>query len=356
MRKLILCLLCGLLLAAGNNAVFAKGKTAGVWSLEKAQKWSAGRDWVRGCNFIPSTAINQIEMWQAESFDPQTIDKELGWAQELGFNTMRVFLSSVVFEADPKGMLNRMDQYLKISNSHGIKTMFCFFDDCWNAESFLGKQPEPKIGIHNSGWLRDPSVSLRKDTVTLYPKLEKYVTAVLTRFKNDDRVLLWDLYNEPGNNGHGITSLPLLKKVFSWGRAVNPSQPLTAGIWYFDVPELNLFQAQNSDVFTYHNYANKDEHEKAIRFYKLLGRPMICSEYMARKHQSTFESIMPILKKDNIGAINWGFVSGKTNTIHAWDEPRPQGGEPALWFHDIYRTDKTPFSQAEIDFLKGINK
>lgn len=355
MRKLVLCIFCGFFLAAGSMA-YGKKKVASVWTTQKANEWSAKYDWIRGCNFIPSTAINQIEMWQAESFDPKTIDKELGWAQELGFNTMRVYLSSVVYENEPKGMLERMDQFLKMANSHGIKIMFCIFDDCWNAESAMGKQPEPVTGKHNSGWVRDPSVSLRADTITLFPKLEKYVTAILTRFKDDDRVLLWDLYNEPGNSGHGGTTMALLKNVFLWGRTVNPSQPLTSGIWYFDVPEMNQFQVQHSDVITYHNYSDVNNHETEVRFLSLFGRPLICSEYMARKNNSTFETIMPMLKKNHVGAINWGFVSGKTNTIHAWDEPRPQGGEPELWFHDILRTDKTPFSQKEVDFLKSINK
>lgn len=334
----------------------AKAPANAVWPAEKAWSWSKSHDWIRGCNYIPSTAINQIEMWQAESFDPATIDKELGWAAEIGLNTMRVFLSSRVGIDDPKGLLKRMDQFLTLADKHGIKTMFTFFDDCWNPESALGKQPEPRIGIHNSGWVRDPSVSLRKDTVTLYPKLEKYVKSVLNRFKNDNRVLLWDLYNEPGNNGHGIGSLSLLRRVFGWAREVNPSQPLTAGLWYFDVPELNLFQVQHSDIVSYHNYNDFGNHESEIRYLSLLNRPLICSEYMARKLQSTFESIMPLLKKNRVGAINWGFVSGKTNTIHAWDEPRPQGGEPDLWFHDIFRTDHSPFSQKEVDFIRSLCK
>lgn len=355
MKPIFLTLLLGFTILSINVSE-AKSPSASVWPTEKAWSWSKSQDWIRGCDFIPSTAINQIEMWQRETFDPATIDKEFGWAEELGFNTMRVYLSSVVFDNDPDGMLERMEHFLDLADKHKISIMYCIFDDCWNPESSIGKQPEPKTGIHNSGWVRDPSVSLRKDTISLYPKLEKYVKTVLSRFRNDKRVLIWDLYNEPGNSGHGISSLSLLKKVFQWGREVNPSQPLTAGIWYFSVPELNLFQIQNSDIISYHNYSDYNNHETEINFLSMHGRPLICSEYMARKHKSTFESILPLLKKRNVGAINWGFVSGKTNTIHAWDEPRPQGGEPDLWFHDIYRPDKTPYSQKEVDFIKSITK
>jgi galactose mutarotase-like enzyme len=340
-----------------DNTRSAKGKISptNVWSQQQAARWYASQPWLSGCNFQPSTAINQIEMWQAESFDAATIDKELGWAAELGFNTMRVYLSSVVWKNDPQGFKKRMDQYFAISSKHGIRSIVVFFDDCWNEESAYGKQPAPKPGVHNSGWVQDPSVSLRKDTVKLFPVLEKYVKDILTTFKNDNRILLWDLYNEPGNSKHDCTSLPLLKNVFKWARQVNPSQPISVGVWYFGCHELNAFQIANSDIVTYHNYSNVNDHQMWINFLRIQNRPMICTEYMARKHDSKFTNIMPLLKSNNIGAINWGFVLGKTNTIYAWDEPTPSGKEPILWFHDIYRTDHTAFDQNELNTIKNLN-
>lgn len=326
----------------------------GVWSKEKAAAWYAEQPWLAGCNFQPSSAINQVEMWAGETFDALTIDKELGWAEELGFNLMRVYLSSEVWKADAEGFKKRIDEYLAISFKHGIKTMFVFFDDCWNEETTPGKQPAPKPGIHNSGWVQDPAVSLRKDTATLFPVLEKYVKDIMTAFKEDERVLLWDLYNEPGNSKHGMNSMPLLRNVFKWAREVNPVQPISAGVWFFKYPELNQFQIANSDVLTYHNYSAPENHLLWIELLKTHGRPMICSEYMARRNNSYFNNIMPLLKAHNVGAVNWGFVSGKTNTIFAWDEPKPNEKEPVLWFHDIYRTDKTPFDPQEVELIKKL--
>ncbi|MHB9141037.1 MAG: glycoside hydrolase family 2 TIM barrel-domain containing protein [Paludibacter sp.] len=325
------------------------------WAKEKATVWYAALPWLSGCNFQPSSAINQIEMWQNSSFDAPTIDKELGWAEELGFNTMRVFLSSVVWNAEPDVFKRNIDKFLTISAKHNIRPMFVFFDDCWKQESAIGKQEAPKPGVHNSGWVQDPSVSLRADTAKLYPQLEKYVKDILKTFKNDKRILLWDLYNEPGNSGHGISSLALVRNLFKWAREVNPIQPLSVGVWTFGCPELNVFQVQNSDVITYHNYASIGEHEMWVNLLKTHNRPMICTEYMARRNDSKFQNIMPMLSRNNVGAINWGFVSGKTNTIFAWDEPKPNEKEPVLWFHDIYRQDKTPFDQAEVDVIKKMN-
>jgi len=363
MKKTIVIFILAIVSATLANSCFAKNKTevnkvnptATLWSKEKVNDWYSKQQWLSGCNFQPSSAINQIEMWQAETFDAPTIEKELGWAQELGFTTMRVYLSSVVWKNDSEGFKKRMNQFLAISSKHGIRPVFVFFDDCWNEESSIGKQPSPRPGVHNSGWVQDPGVSLRKDTIKLYPVLEKYIKDVLTTFKNDKRVLLWDMYNEPGNSKHGITSLPLLKNAFKWARKVNPSQPISSGIWYFECNELNVFQIQNSDVITYHNYLNEKTHQLWINFLKMYERPLICTEYMARRNDSKFQNIMPFLKKNNIGAINWGFVSGKTNTIFAWDEPKPNEKEPKLWFHDIYRQDKTPFDQEEINVIKNTN-
>ncbi len=324
-----------------------------VWTKEQANGWYQQQGWLRGCNFIPSTAINQLEMWQAETFDTSTINRELGWASDIGMNTMRVYLHHLAWEIDSAGFKNRMDQYLSIANKHGIRTIFVFFDDCWNPVYKAGKQPDPKPGIHNSGWVRDPGDVLYQDT-TLFAELEVYVKDVLKRFAHDKRVVMWDLYNEPGNSGYENRSLNLLDKVYQWSREVNPDQPLTSAVWDIRLKDLNRYQLENSDVISYHNYSNDTLHRRAIDSLRLLGRPLICSEYMARKHNSTFEKIMPMLKNENIGAINWGLVSGKTNTIYAWDEPKPDGSEPALWFHDIFRKDGTPYKQDEVDLIKKL--
>lgn len=351
--KALLGLIVGAIVFAGCTQS-AQKQLPEVWTKEKAAAWYAEQPWLAGCNFQPSSAINQVEMWSGETFDAATIDKELGWAEELGFNLMRVYLSSEVWKTDAEGFKKRIDEYLAISSKHGIKTMFVFFDDCWNEETVAGKQPEPKPGVHNSGWVQDPAVSLRKDTVALFPVLEKYVKDIMTAFKDDERVLLWDLYNEPGNSKHGMNSMPLLKNVFKWAREVNPSQPVSAGVWFFKYPELNQFQIENSDVLTYHNYGNMVEHRSWINILRTHDRPMICTEYMARRNNSRFDNIMPMLKANHVGAINWGFVAGKTNTIFAWDEPKPDQKEPELWFHDIYRQDKTPFDANEVELIKKL--
>lgn len=328
-------------------------KTAERWTEEQARQWSQEHGWLRGSNFNPSTAINQLENWQAESFDTVTIDRELGWAEGIGMNVMRVYLHHVAWEVDQQGFKDRLDKYLDIAAKHGIKTVFVFFDDCWNPTYQAGKQPEPKPGVHNSGWVRDPGDLIFSDT-TLMTTLENYMKDVLTTFKDDKRIVMWDLYNEPGNSGYGNKSMPLLQNAFKWGREVNPSQPLSVGVWNKGLTDLNKFQLENSDIITYHNYDNPESHQRAIDSLKKYNRPLVCTEYMARRNNSLFTNIMPMLKDQNIGAINWGLVAGKSNTKYAWDEPIADGGEPSLWFHEIFHPDGAPYKQEEVDLIKSL--
>jgi len=338
-----------LLLLITSIATIAQSK---IWTKQQANDWYKKQGWLVGADFLPSTAINQLEMWQAETFDSATIDRELGWAHNIGMNVMRVYLHDLAWQEDPEGFKNRMNRYLAISTKNQIKTLFTIFDDCWNPDPAIGKQPDPKPGIHNSGWVRSPSKTVHDDA-TQWTYLEKYVKDVLTTFRNDDRVLMWDLYNEPGNSSYNETSMPLLKKVFEWAWTVRPSQPLTAATWY-DNKDFNTFQLANSDIITIHNYNDADNLEKELKEKAKLGRPIVCSEYMARPRNSRFQTHLPIFKKYNVGAINWGLVSGKSNTIYQWSKPIPDGSEPELWFHDIFRKDGTPYDKKETDFIKAI--
>jgi hypothetical protein len=324
------------------------------WSKEKAKVWYASHQWIIGSDYIPSNSINQLEMWQAATFDSSLNDKELGYAENIGFNTMRVFLHSVAWKEDKDGFKKRINTFLNIADKHHIQIFFVFFDDCWNKIPHAGLQPAPKPGVHNSGWVQDPGQPLSTDT-TIFPGLEVYVKDVLTTFAHDKRILLWDLYNEPGNSGKGDSSLLLLSKIFQWARSVNPDQPVSAGLWAWDLEKLNQFQVANSDIITYHNYDEEPSHEKVIQILKSIDRPLICTEYMARVRNSRFSTILPLLKKENVGAINWGFVTGKTNTKYAWDTPIPDGSEPVEWFHDIFHQDGTPYRVDEVNLIKKLD-
>ena len=348
-------------------------KQSGRWSEEKINNWYKNQPWLVGANYVPASAINQLEMWQAETFNPNEIDKELHWAEDMGFNTMRVFLHHILWEQDTKGFLNRMDTFLNICHKHKIKPMLVLLDDVWHPEPRAGKQPEPTKGVHNSGWVQSPGREILIDELQ-HHRIEKYIKGVISHFANDKRVLTWDLYNEPGNgngNSYGKQSLEpknkdkhsliLLKKVYKWARKVNPSQPLSIDVWtagHADIKKLSAidkFAFDNSDFINFHAYFDKKRTEKVIKMLLKANRPIVCTEYMARSQRSTFQEILPLFKKYNVGAYNWGFVNGKSQTIypwHSWNTPFKK--EPELWFHDILRKDGTPYIKEEVDFIRNI--
>jgi hypothetical protein len=349
-----------------NNWKGLPALTEGQWTVEKANQWYEEKGQLLGCNYAPSSAVNQLEMWEAETFDPITIDRELGWAANLGFNSIRVFLHDLLWKHDAKGLIERMETFLNIADSHQIGVMFVLFDSVWNPFPAQGKR-EYKIGVHNSGWLQSPGLEILKD-LNRHDELEGYVKGVIGHFANDKRVHVWDLFNEPCNtnqSSYGLhepsnkadLALALLKKVFKWSREVDPSQPLTSGVWIGEwcemkVKELDRFMLEASDVITFHNYEAPAEMERRINKLQRYNRPILCTEYMARGFNNTFESILPVFKKHNVSGYNWGLVAGKTQTSYPWDSwSVSYDGEPSLWFHDIFRVDGTPYKEEEVKYL-----
>lgn len=335
--------------------------TLSRWSVEKANEWYARQPWLTGCNFIPSNAINQLEMWQAETFDPATIECELAWAADLGFNTVRTFLHDLVWEADAAGFKERIKCFLDIASRNGIRPILVIFDDCWNSDPRIGAQPAPKPGIHNSGWVQSPGLDVVNRGPSAWGRLESYVTDIISSFAQDDRILFWDLYNEPGNSGNGAKSLPLVKSVFEWARAVNPSQPLSVGLW-FNNRKLNEFQLAASDIITFHNYRPAKHLARQISKLETHARPVICTEWMARTTGSLVRTHLPVFARKKVGCINWGLVAGKTNTIYQWqnlaDYSNPQAtlmvqdSNSSIWFHDLLSSDGTPYDQTEIELFR----
>jgi hypothetical protein len=340
------------------------------WPEKTANDWYAKQPWLVGGNYIPATAINELEMWQADTFDPQRIDKELGWAEGLGMNTMRVFLHDLLWQEDASGFKKRIDQFLRIADKHHIKPMFVLFDSCWDPFPKAGKQRAPKPGVHNSGWMQSPGADALKDPAQ-YPRLEAYVKGVVGAFAKDKRILAWDAWNEPdnlNNSSYGKLEpsnkvdlvVALLPQVYAWVRAAGATQPLTSGVWKGDWSDPNKLsptekiQLELSDVISFHNYDQAAEFEKRIEWLQRYKRPILCTEYMARGNKSTFQGSMPVAKKYNVAAYNWGLVEGKAQTHLPWDSwQKPYvDREPAVWFHEVFRIDGTPYNQEEADFIR----
>jgi len=359
-----------LLLAAGQTPADAQTDR---WSAAEANAWYAHQPWLIGSNYVPRSAINQLEMWQPATFNPAEIDQELGWAEAMGMNTLRVFLHDLLWQEDSTGFRERIAQFLTIAARHHIRPLFVLFDSCWDPLPHLGPQHAPTVGVHNSGWVQSPGARSLADSSDI-PRLKAYVQGVIGAFAHDPRILAWDVWNEPGADNVGSydkQELPdkiarvtaLLPQVFEWAREAKPAQPLTSGIWAVDTArdashlgELQRIQLRESDVITFHNYSWPEYFRREVTWLKTYHRPVICTEFMARAVGSTFDGILPIAKKERVGVINWGFVAGKTQTYLPWDSWRhPYVHEqPPVWFHDVLRPDGTPYREAEVRLIRRL--
>jgi hypothetical protein len=361
--------IAALLVTMVSAGGFAQGAPE-RWSEAKAKTWYEQQPWLVGANFVPSDAINELEMFQAATFDPAEIDKEFGWAESIGMNTMRVFLQDQLWKQDPEGFKHRLDVFLGIAAKHHIRPLLVLFDSCWETDPHLGPQHPPIPGVHNSGWVQSPGKKRLMDPA-VEPELKAYVQGVVGVFGQDERVLAWDVWNEPDNAGgdrpEDVAAKvrrvdELLPKAFAWAREMHPAQPLTSGVWRGDwvhpdkESETTKIQLRESDVISFHNYDWPEVFEERVAQLETYHRPLICTEYMARGNGSTFDTILPIAKRDHVAAINWGLVAGKTQTYLPWDSwQRPYVLiQPTIWFHDVFHEDGRPYRQREVDLMREL--
>jgi len=323
------------------------------WPAEQAWTWYEGVGPIKGCNYLPRTAVNTTEMWQAETFDPKIIDEELGWAERAGYNGVRAFVQFLVWQADRDGLAERLESFLAIAGRHGIRTMVVLFCDCAFAgkEPYLGKQDDPAPGIHNSGWTPSPGLERVTDR-SAWPALEAYVKAIVGRFRDDRRVVIWDLYNEPGNSGMGEKSLPLAEAAFAWAREAKPSQPITTGAWADLRSRMSRRLMELSDVVSFHAYDPPAGAEAKIELCAEYGRPLLCTEWLHRQTGNTFAAILPLFAKHRVGWYHWGLVAGRTQTYLPWGSKRG-APMPEVWQHDIFQPDGKPYAPAELGLLRA---
>ncbi|WHP30886.1 1,4-beta-xylanase [Trabulsiella odontotermitis] len=350
------------------------------WSIEEARAWYQQLPWGCGFNYLPRTAVNWTEMWQQESFDAATLDQELSWASRYGYNQLRTNLPFIVWQHDRDGLLSRIDQFLAIAARHQLRVMLTLLDDCAFSgdEPFLGPQKTPRPGIHNSQAAASPGRQQVMDR-NRWPEIERYVRDVVRHFRDDPRVLLWDLYNEPGNGGiftdegecHQfddmleLYALSLMTRLFQWAREEQPQQPLTVGAWHIAdrhdcrhafIHPIDAAALHLSDVISYHAYVDTPGQLGILKQLSRHQRPIFCTEWLARHVGSTMVEQLPLFRAQRVSAFHWGLVQGKTQTWLPWPDIARENPQPSLWFHDVLTADGKAFSQTEMALIRQLNK
>lgn len=310
--------------------------------------WYRGVGMLRGFNYLPRTAVNAIEMWQADTYDHATIDEELGWAHDSGLNSVRVFIPFVVWQQDAAGLQSRMEDFLSLADKHDIQVVPVLFDDYspYALEPKAGPQPPPTPGVHNSQWVPSPGPALVRDPST-WPELERYVRGVVGAFRGDPRVLFWDLYSDPGRSGLGTASAPLAEAVFDWARLERPSQPLTVGIGSdLPAPESGAIM-KRSDLITFSAYQSRAELEANMALAGVEGRPVVCTGWLERTQDLSFQTALPLFSRNHVGWYHWGLVAGKSQ-LHLPRNP----SAAIVWPQALLNEDGSPYDKDEVTLIR----
>lgn len=333
-------------------------KNMQCWSNEKANKWYQDNGCIAGVNYVPAYADNTTEFWQSSTFNCEQIENELKMAVRFGYNAIRVFLQFLLWKEEHDEFIENFKKFLAILEKLNLKVVPVFFDDCAFGEEqpYVGKQKEPIPFIPNSRWTSCPGDEYYYN-LEKYAELSQYVMEMIGLFDHYDQILMWDMYNEPGNFAKGAKSLYLLEKSFEWARSADAKKPLTACSWareFIDDQEMNFVDSRAnelSDIITFHLYANAEKTEKVIKYLQKYGYPIVCTECIARHLGSRFENILPVFKRNRVGFFSWGLVNGRTQTHYPWGWSSEKG-EPAMWFHDVIRGDGTFYNSEESELVK----
>lgn len=351
------------------------------WSKERAWEWYRARPWIRGCNFMSSDCANRIDQWQEYGFEErfETTKRELALAAQTGFNSIRIIPEFIVWEREHDGFMERFERYIEAAHENGITCTVVLGNDCMPPKEEALKRMhlgEQKVdwGYHGGrkvsqhGVFGGAGYSLL-DEPEYAKKYYAFVQEIVEKYKDDERILIWDVFNEPGNSQRASMSLGHLKKFFEIIRSIDPIQPLTVGIWtstrdISKLPEIERFGLENSDIISYHNYATYMENIEIIAQLKKLGRPLVNTEWLARCVGNRVEEMFPLFYIEQIGCYNWGLVAGKYQTFEPWTgmwenydkDPGHCGWDFEKWFHDLYRPSLRPYNPKEIALMKKVCK
>ena len=355
------------------------------WTKEKAWEWYNSRPWIRGFNYVPADCSGWVEMWQEYNHAEkvETMRRELALAKQIGFNAVRQFLAFDVWMYQRESFLKNVEEFLEICHENGLGVLFVLISD--------GGRPKkkPDFGEINAGVFhgsfkvdarmipgifpcKDPYVPAAApaapaakpaplyspvDEPELAEKFYEYCEDLASRYAKDERVIVWNIWNEPGNSSRGTLSVPHMKRAFEIFRSHDPIQPLCADVWR--MPKTNILTEEEataielSDIISYHDYGSLDHSVRVIEFLRQYERPMLNTEWLHRVQFNNVATHLPLYYNNNVGVFNWGFVNGKFKGHEPWEAcwrryAKGEKLEMTKWQHDLLRPNYRPYDPEEI--------
>ena len=349
------------------------------WTKEEAWKWYEAYPWIRGCNYMSADSANRVDQWQSLGFEERmkTTEEEFRLARETGFNSIRVLIEYVVWKEEHDGFLERFDRYLDLAAKYGLSVMVVLANDGMPA-----KGPDyklPYIGEQTYDWgyhggrkhsphavQTEPAPHFYLDDPVTREDYFRMVSEIVRLHRTDERIIVWDVYNEAGHSNRKEISIPNVKRMFELVRAEDPVQPLTACVCprrdeARELPEIEKICLENSDVISYHFYHNFQRHAEILKHLKAYGRPLFCTEWLCRCFHNNVADLFPLFYMEGIACYNWGFVAGKYQTYEPWELvwTNVENGtyddvhvDFTKWFHDLYRPNHRPYDPEEIGIIQ----
>lgn len=373
---------------SGTRAAFVtKSGRHGPWTRDRAWEWYDAQPWIRGCNYMPASCVNRVDQWQELGSEDRfgEMERELQVAESIGFNTLRLLVELEGFGVwleEHEGFMNRFERTLSVMARHKMRAVVVLGNDCMKPQR-VWQLPKPgpqsfDIGYHGGhklsqhGSFPGEMGHSQVDDPVLEPKFCEMCAELLEKYRDDTRILFWNLWNEPGNSMRGTASVEPLRKLFELAWAIDPKQPLAADLWEGDYGcgqncgnKAQFLAGQLSDIVSYHCYGDYEAQIRTIReLRRHFGRPLVNTEWLARILNNDVFSAYPLFYIERIGCLCWGFVAGKCQTFEPWEEiwRMIESGDTAArnwdmtkWFHDLYRPSLRPYDPKEIAVIRRFN-
>jgi hypothetical protein len=357
------------------------------WTKEKAWRWYNDQPWIRGCNYMPASAANRMDMWQEygsrERFEE--MDRELKIASDIGFNTVRVLLEENGFGAwyyEHDHFMKNFEKFLQLCDKYGIRAIVVLGNDCSRPKALWSiPKPGPRPcdwGYHGArkqsqhGSFPGMMGYTSLDDPELRPKFFRMCEEIMTKYRDDDRILFWNIWNEPGANRREEVTVANLREMFALAWKIGVKQPCAADVWTDDFGtdakaknQAQYWAGKLSDIVSYHCYGDYEYQICVIRKLKrYYDRPMVNTEWLARIKNNDVFSAYPLFYIENVGCTCWGFVAGRYQTYEPWESmwrsydeghPATKDWDMTKWFHDLFRPSHRPYDPKEISLIKRFN-